>query len=75
MIFISHRGNIYGPEISNENSPNYIQKALDLDLNVEIDKFKAMIEESNSLYDSILDKTTKSLRNIINNTESKSELQ
>lgn len=37
MIFISHRGNIYGPEISNENSPNYIQKALDLDLNVEID--------------------------------------
>jgi len=44
-------------------------------LNVEIDKFKAMIEESNSLYESILDKTTKSLQNIINNTESKSELQ
>ena len=44
-------------------------------LNVEIDKFKVIIEESNSLYESILDKTTKSLQNIINNTESKSKLQ
>jgi hypothetical protein len=34
-----------------------------------------MIEESNSLYESILDKTTKSLQNIIGNTESKSDLQ
>ncbi|MDC0426445.1 cell division protein ZapA [Pelagibacteraceae bacterium] len=45
------------------------------DLNKEIDKFKSTIEESNSLYESILDKTTKSLEDIINNTESKSELQ
>ena len=44
-------------------------------LNSEIDKFKATIEASNSLYESILDKTTKSLQDIINNTESKSELQ
>jgi cell division protein ZapA len=44
-------------------------------LNKEIDKFKATMEESNSLYESILDKTTKSLEDIINNTESKSELQ
>ena len=44
-------------------------------LNVEIDKFKVMIEESNSLYESVLDKTTKSLQDIISNTESKSELQ
>ena len=44
-------------------------------LNVEIDKLKVMIEESNSLYESILDKTTKSLQDIINKTESKSELQ
>ena len=44
-------------------------------LNSEIDKFKVMIEESNSLYESILDKTTKSLQDIINNTDSKSELQ
>ena len=41
----------------------------------EIDKFKATIDASNSLYESILDKTTKSLQDIINNTESKSELQ
>jgi len=45
------------------------------DLNVEIDKLKIMIEDSNSLYEDILDKTTKSLQNIISNTESKSELQ
>tara|TARA_B100000767_G_C19700805_1_gene508341 strand:- start:608 stop:1054 length:447 start_codon:yes stop_codon:yes gene_type:complete len=44
-------------------------------LNNEIDKFKATIEESNSLYENILDKTAKSLQDIINNAESKSELQ
>ena len=44
-------------------------------LNVEIDKLKIMIEDSNSLYESVLDKTTKSLQDIINNTEAKSELQ
>ena len=44
-------------------------------LNNEINKFKTMVEESNTLYESILDKTTKSLQEIINNTESKSELQ
>ena len=44
-------------------------------LNIEINKLKIMIGESNSLYESILDKTTKSLQDIISNTESKSELQ
>jgi cell division protein ZapA len=43
-------------------------------LTTEIDKLKAMIEESNSLYESVLDKTTKSLENIIINAESKSEI-
>jgi len=40
-------------------------------LNIEIDKFKVAIEESTSLYESVLDKTTESLQNIINNTKSK----
>ena len=44
-------------------------------LNFKIDKFKDMIEESNSLYESALDRTTKSLQDIISHTESKSELQ
>ena len=44
-------------------------------LNNEIDKFKATIEDSNSLYENILDKTAKSLQDIISNAESKSELQ
>jgi len=44
-------------------------------LTVEIDKFKTMIEDSTSSYESILDKTTKSLQDIINNTETKSELR
>ena len=44
-------------------------------LNIEIDKLKVMIEESNSLYESVLDKTTKSLQDIISSTELKSKLQ
>ena len=44
-------------------------------LNVEIDKVKTLIEENNSLYELILEKTTKSLQDIISSTESKSELQ
>jgi|TARA_B110000285_G_C14870879_1_gene489134 cell division protein ZapA len=44
-------------------------------LNVEIDKLKVTIEESSSIYESVLDKTTKSLQDIISNTESKSELR
>jgi cell division protein ZapA len=52
------------------------QKDSEIDnLNNEIDKFKVMIEQSNTLYESILDKTTESLQNIIKSAESKSELQ
>jgi len=52
------------------------KKDLEIDnLNDEIDKFKVTIEESNSLYESILDKTTKSIQDIIDNSDSKSELQ
>ena len=53
-----------------ENKDSEIKK-----LNDEIDKFKITIEASNVLYESILDKTTKTWQNIIDNTESKSELQ
>jgi len=44
-------------------------------LNSEIDNFKKMIEESNNLYESMLDKTTKSLEQIIEKAESKSQIQ
>ena len=44
-------------------------------LNIEIDKLKVTIEESNSIYESVLDKTSKSLQDIISNTQSKSELR
>ena len=44
-------------------------------LNSEIDKFKIMIDEINKQYELILDKTTNSLQKIIQNTESKPELQ
>jgi alpha-glucosidase (family GH31 glycosyl hydrolase) len=37
MILISHRGNIEGPSPDNENNPRYIQEALSLGYNVEID--------------------------------------
>jgi cell division protein ZapA len=44
-------------------------------LTIEIDKLKVTIEESNFLYESVLDKTTKSLQDLVTNVELKSELQ
>jgi cell division protein ZapA len=44
-------------------------------LNEELDNFKKTIEESNTLYESMLDKTTQSLEKIISNTESLSKIQ
>ena len=37
MYFISHRGNIEGPKTKYENNPEYIESALKLGFNVEID--------------------------------------
>ena len=44
-------------------------------LNSEIDDFKKKFEESNNLYELMLDRTTKSLEEIIEKTESKSQVQ
>ena len=44
-------------------------------LNDELDKFQKTVEENNSLYESMLDKTTESLEKIISNTESISKIQ
>ena len=44
-------------------------------LNKKLDIFKKTIEESNSLYESMIDKTTQSLEKIISNTESLSKIQ
>ena len=44
-------------------------------LNIDINKFKKMIDESDAMYEAILDRTTKSLENIIKNTDPKSDLQ
>ena len=44
-------------------------------LNRELESFKKTIDENNSLYESLLDKTTKSLEKIISNTESLSKIQ
>ena len=44
-------------------------------LNFELDGFKKTIEENNNLYETMLDKTTKSLEKIISNTESLSKIQ
>ena len=43
-------------------------------LNEELDSFKKTIEENNNLYESMLDKTTKSLEKILLNTESVSKI-
>ena len=44
-------------------------------LNDELEKFKKTVTESNNLYESMLDKTTKSLEKILLNTESISKIQ
>ena len=44
-------------------------------LNSELEKFKKMVEESQSIYETMLDKTTKSLEEIIKNTETSSKVQ
>ena len=44
-------------------------------LNTDLDKLKKMVEESQSLYESMLDKTTKSIEEIIKNTESRTKVQ
>ena len=44
-------------------------------LNEELNGFKKTIEESNNLYESMLDKTTQSLEKILSNTESVSKIQ
>ncbi len=45
------------------------------DLNIEIDNFKKIVEENNSNYELMLDRTTKSLEKIIENTESDTKIQ
>ena len=44
-------------------------------LNEELENFKNTIQEDNILYETMLDKTTKSLEKIISNTESLSKIQ
>jgi cell division protein ZapA len=44
-------------------------------LNLELDKFRKTVEESQSIYERMLDKTTKSLEEIIKNTENGSQIQ
>ena len=44
-------------------------------LNDELERFKETVEESNNLYESMLDKTTESLEKILLNTESISKIQ
>ncbi len=45
------------------------------ELNNEIESFKKTIDENNSLYESMLDRTTKSLEKIIENTGPTSKIQ
>ena len=49
MIYISHRGNINGPNPQMENDPRYIENTLGKGYNVEVDVFKV----SNASFKSI----------------------
>ena len=37
MILIAHRGNVYGPQSTSENHPDYVTRALDLGYDAEVD--------------------------------------
>lgn len=51
MILIAHRGNIYGPNPARENSPDYIDEALDKGYDVEIDlRYNTEIDKNHYLY-------------------------
>ena len=45
------------------------------DLNLEIDKFKRDLEKNNSSYETMLDRTTRSLEKIIENTGTSNKVQ
>ena len=40
-----------------------------------LEKFRKMVEESQSIYEKMLEKTTQSLEDIIKNTEDKAKVQ
>ena len=44
-------------------------------LNSDLDKLRKMVEESQNIYETMLDKTTKSIEEIIKNTESGTKVQ
>ena len=44
-------------------------------LNTELDKFKKAVEDNNTLYETMLDKTTESLEKLLSNTDSISKIQ
>ena len=46
-----------------------------LDLNSELDKFREMVEESQGIYEKMLERTTQSLEDIIKNTEDRVKVQ
>ena len=47
----------------------------EINLNSELEKFKKMVEESQGIYEKMLEKTTQSLEEIIKNTENNSKVQ
>ena len=53
-----------------DQKDNEIQK-----LNIEIDKFKKDMEANNNTYETMLDRTTKSLEKIIENTGTTNKVQ
>ena len=59
MIFIAHRGNINGPNPSQENNPKYIQQALDKGYYAEVDVWvidgKILLGHDEAQYSSSID--------------------
>ena len=61
----------------NDNFINFVKELSEINnsINSDLDKLKKMVEESQNLYETMLDKTTKSIEEIIKNTESRTKVQ
>lgn len=50
MFFISHRGNVYGKKPEYENMPSYIENAIKLGFDVEVDVWVELIDNAATIF-------------------------
>jgi len=54
MLFISHRGNLAGPDLNNENKPEYVSTALEKGYSVVVDTWAIAVQEEKNTVQLVL---------------------